>query len=230
LSAPAVTANANTISISAQTDYGTSFYTTDGSNPTSYRNNIGTRATATGTTKAYGGSFSVGSGTTVKAYNAASDWYDWDASRVVTLTVTEQDTSKLQAIYRLYCPVNGEHLYTTDYNEVQVLSTQHGWTYEGIGWYAPTSGTAVYRLYNPILRNHLYTTDTNEVNVLTSQYGWVKDNDGKPLFYSGGSTPIYRVYNAGLSGMHHMTTDYNEYLTLPLYDWEQEGIKLYAVK
>jgi hypothetical protein len=85
-------------------------------------------------------------------------------------------------------------------------------------------------LYNPILRNHLYTTDTNEVNVLTSQYGWVKDNDGKPLFYSGGSTPIYRVYNAGLSGMHHMTTDYNEYLTLPLYDWEQEGIKLYAVK
>lgn len=71
-----------------------------------------------------------------------------------------------------------------------VLSSKHGWKYEGIGWHAPTSGTPVYRLYNPVLANHLYTTDTNEVNVLTSRNGWVKDNNGNPMFYSGASCII----------------------------------------
>jgi GH25 family lysozyme M1 (1,4-beta-N-acetylmuramidase) len=136
----------------------------------------------------------------------------------------------VQTIYRLYCPVNGEHLYTTDYNEVKVLTGSYGWTYEGIGWYAPTTGTAVYRLYNPVLKNHLYTTDPNEVSVLTSQYGWQNDNNGNPVFYSGGAVPIYRLYNEGLSGMHLLTTDENEYITLPQYGWTQEGIKLYALK
>ena len=137
--------------------------------------------------------------------------------------------SKGVTIYRLYFPGNGEHLYTTDVNERNVLMTSNGWTYEGPAWTAPTSGTAVYRLYNPILKNHLYTTDTNEVNVLCAQYSWVKDNNGQPLFYSGGSKPIYRVYNEGLAGMHHLTTDLNEYTVLPSYGWKQEGISLYAV-
>ena len=77
-------------------------------------------------------------------------------------------------IYRLYNPVNGEHLYTTDANEKNVLSSKHGWKYEGIGWHAPTSGTPVYRLYNPVLANHLYTTDTNEYKTLP-QYGWKQE-------------------------------------------------------
>jgi hypothetical protein len=113
---------------------------------------------------------------------------------------------------------------------VTTLSGAYGWDYEGIAWYAPDSGTAVYRLYNPELRNHLYTTDTNEVQVLTASHGWQADNNGKPVFYSGGTVPIYRVYNEGLSGMHHLTSDYNEYITLPAYGWSQEGIKLYAIK
>jgi hypothetical protein len=145
-----------------------------------------------------------------------------------TPTTTPESTSV--PVYRLYCPVNGEHLYTLDYNEVTTLSGAYGWDYEGIAWYAPDSGTAVYRLYNPELRNHLYTTDTNEVQVLTASHGWQADNNGKPVFYSGGTVPIYRVYNEGLSGMHHLTSDYNEYITLPAYGWSQEGIKLYAIK
>lgn len=133
-------------------------------------------------------------------------------------------------IYRLYNPVNGEHLYTTDANEKNVLSSKHGWKYEGIGWHAPTSGTPVYRLYNPVLANHLYTTDTNEVNVLTSRNGWVKDNNGNPVFYSGGNVNILRVYNYGLKGMHHLTTDTNEYKTLPQYGWKQEGVAFKALR
>lgn len=135
-----------------------------------------------------------------------------------------------QPIYRLYCPVNGEHLYTTDANERDVLSTSYGWTYEGVGWNAPTSGEAVYRLYNSGLQNHLYTTDLNEGRTLTAidPENWHWDNNGQPVFYSGGTRPIYRLYNEGLQGMHHLTIDSNEYAVLPEYEWQQEGIKLYA--
>ena len=135
------------------------------------------------------------------------------------------------AIYRLYNPDNGEHLYTTDTNETNVLYHDYNWGYEGIAWYAPErSATPVYRLYNPVLCNHLYTTDLNEVNVLTTTTEWVKDNNGQPVFYSDGTIPIYRVYNRELQGMHHLTTDKNEYDTLPVYGWAQEGTSLYALK
>ncbi len=133
-------------------------------------------------------------------------------------------------VYRLYMPTNGEHLYTTDAHEKDVLYTQHKWGYEGIGWYTSSSGTPVYRLYNPGLRNHLYTTDTNEVETLCRYHGWQKDNNGRPVFYSSGNVPIYRLYNRGLKGMHHLTTDVNEYNTLPRHGWTQEGIKLYGVQ
>ncbi|HEL1982254.1 TPA: excalibur calcium-binding domain-containing protein [Streptococcus suis] len=131
-------------------------------------------------------------------------------------------------IYRLYNRQNGEHLYTTDANEKDVLYNQHGWGYEGIGWNAPNTGTPVYRLYNAGLQNHLYTSDTNEVAVLTSKHGWTSDNNGQPVFYSGGTVPIYRVYNFKLRGLHHWTTDLNEYNVLPSHGWSQEGVKFYA--
>lgn len=139
--------------------------------------------------------------------------------------------TKMVPVYRLYNPSNGEHLYTTDAHEKDVIYKTQGWGYEGIGWYAADgTGEPVYRLYNDNQKNHLYTTDTNEVNVLTSQYGWVADFDGKPLFYSSGDVPVYRVYNEAQSGMHHLTTDRHEYDTLPQYGWVQEGDKISAVK
>ena len=147
-----------------------------------------------------------------------------------TADVKAADTLNEIEVYRLYNPDNGEHLYTTDINERNVLYEKQGWGYEGIGWYAPTTGTPVYRLYNNVLCNHLYTTDTNEINVLTSMpdTAWTVDNNNQPLFYSGGDVSIYRVYNEGLQGMHHLTTDKNEYDILPTYGWAQEGVSLYA--
>ena len=139
--------------------------------------------------------------------------------------VTKADTAV--PIYRLYNVSTHEHLYTKDVNEQKVLSI-NGWQYEGIGWYAPNSGVSVYRLYNSTLKNHLYTTDTNEKNILIRS-GWSIDNGGNPVFYSGGSVPIYRTYNAGLSGVHLLTTDSNEYNTLGVQGWSKEGVKLYAV-
>lgn len=135
-------------------------------------------------------------------------------------------------IYRLYNRINGEHLYTADANEKEVLFRQHGWGYEGESWHAPDAGQGapVYRLYNPRLQNHLYTIDTNEVAVLTSKHGWKTDNGGRPVFYSGGNVAIYRVYNKALRGLHHLTTDTNEYNVLPSHGWRQEGIKLNAIR
>ena len=145
------------------------------------------------------------------------------------LVAENESTSGSVPIYRLYNPGLDKHLYTTDANEKKVLYEQHGWGYEGVGWYAPKSGKAVYRLYNPILKNHLYTTDTNEVKVLTSRHGWQSDNQGKAVFYSGGKISSYRLYNP-VSARHHWTTDTNEYKVLPRHGWSQEGVKFSAVQ
>ena len=139
-----------------------------------------------------------------------------------------EDSETVYAVFRLYAPSTGEHLYTSDPNEVDVLSTAYGWEFEGIGWFAPEDGVPVYRLFNAGLNNHLYTSDTNEVSVLTKYHGWELDNNGDPLFYSGGTVNIYRLYNENLNGMHLLSTDENEYNVLPSYGWEQEGAKLLA--
>ncbi len=137
------------------------------------------------------------------------------------------------AVYRLYNEQNGEHLFTTHLEEVATLAFgSHGpvedWKLEGIAWSAPKEGTPVYRLYNPNLTNHLYTSDLNEIRVLTTEQGWQMDFDGVPVFYSGGGIAIYRLYNEGLSGMHHFTTDANEYNVLPQYEWKQEQVTCYC--
>lgn len=146
-------------------------------------------------------------------------------------TAKAAETTDNTPIYRLYNPDNGEHLYTTDANERDTLYATYGWGYEGVAWYSANEGTPVYRLYNNVLCNHLYTTDLNEIRVLTSMdnTAWTVDNNNEPLFYSAGDVSIYRVYNEGLNGMHHLTTDRNEYDTLPTYGWTQEGVSLKAV-
>lgn len=146
------------------------------------------------------------------------------------LTAVEEKAVNPLAIYRLYNPSTGKHLYTTDENEKNVLYNQRGWGYEGVGWYSPSTGIPVYRIYNPVLQNHLYTQDEHEVRVLTSQHGWKSDNGGNPVFYSGGSVNVYRLYNRGLQGRHHWTTDINEYKVLPSHGWSQEDIKFKALK
>lgn len=127
-------------------------------------------------------------------------------------------------VYRLYLDKNKEHLYTTSPNEAKVLSTEHGWKYEGVAWFAPNEGDGIYRLYNPVLQNHHYTSDLNEIKVLTTKDVWKLDNNGKPLFYSGGTGKIYRLYYSGHNGVHHLTTDKKEYNTLKEYGWKQEGV------
>lgn len=150
-----------------------------------------------------------------------------NTSNTVNPNIPENNLAGIKYIYRLYLPRTGEHLYTSDYNEAQVLSTKQNWNYEGIGWNSKTAGEPVYRLFNASTGNHLYTKDQNEVKELTAKRGWTLDNNGQALFYSNGSKPIYRLYNEKYK-QHLLTTDYNEYTILPSQGWTQEGVALYA--
>lgn len=87
-----------------------------------------------------------------------------------------------EPVYRLYSPVSTKHLYTTDKNEISVLTSQHGWTLDFNGGPAFYSGGSIpiYRLYNSRSLNHLLTTDVNEYNVLPGA-GW---NQEGPAVYA----------------------------------------------
>ena len=127
------------------------------------------------------------------------------------------------AVYRAYNPYNGEHLYTTNYQEFKVI-TKNGWDDEGIAFMSESKekGQAVYRVYNPNSGLHHYTTNANEKNALVS-LGW---NDEGVAFYTSKNpkdTPVYRVYN-GNDGNHHYTMNANEALALISMGWKNEGI------
>ena len=127
------------------------------------------------------------------------------------------------AVYRAYNSSNGEHLYTTNYEEFKVI-TKNGWDDEGIAFMSELKekGQAVYRVYNPNNGLHHYTTDVNEKNALVS-LGW---NDEGVAFYTSKNpkdTPVYRVYNENDSN-HHYTMNANEALALISMGWKNEGI------
>lgn len=76
-------------------------------------------------------------------------------------------------VYRLYNHNTGEHFYTTSTTEKNI-DVSAGWTYEGLGWTAPTtSSTPVYRVYNLNAQSgaHNYTESGFEQNSLLSN-GW----------------------------------------------------------
>jgi hypothetical protein len=81
-------------------------------------------------------------------------------------------------LYRLYNTVTRQHHWTTDTNEVSVLSGQADWNYEGIvGYVVPEPTTApgvtpLYRLWDTGAL-HLWTTDLNEKTVLSTERGWI---------------------------------------------------------
>ena len=84
------------------------------------------------------------------------------------------DSVQATPFFRLYNPNTGNHHWTSDANEYNVLGSM-GWTQEGIDGYIfmsqVTDSIPLYRLYNPFSFSHLWTTDLNERNVLVGQ-GW----------------------------------------------------------
>ena len=81
----------------------------------------------------------------------------------------------VKPVYRVYNKANGDHVWTVDANEHDVLAAQADWNDEGVAFYTPTfTGTTnVVRLYKD--NRHLLSTDGNEQAVLSTQQGWTNE-------------------------------------------------------
>ena len=153
------------------------------------------------------------------------------ATGTVTVVAQSNEEEKITPVYRLYNPVNGEHIFTANTEEVETLYQFQGWGKEGIGWYSTSSGKPIYRLYSPKFNNHLYTSSRYEINNITENEGWVFDYERRPVMYSKGDVEIYRLYNPSLNDQHHLTTSAHEYdIAHRLWGWRQEGIAMNASK
>ena len=130
----------------------------------------------------------------------------------------------VQSVYRLYNKNTGEHFYTTSATEKNAIA-RAGWTYEGVGWRAPSySSSPVYRVYNPNVKggDHYYTSGKYEASQLVAK-GWHWDNNGKPVFYSATAdkNDVFVAYNPNAqSGAHNYTTSWNEEDNLLNNGWE----------
>lgn len=136
---------------------------------------------------------------------------------------------KSTALYRLYNPNNGEHLYTKNLNEVISL-TKSGWNYEGVNSQQPATGNAVYRLYNPNSGEHFYTTSVTERDSLVKA-GWKYE---QIAFYSDTAkhTAIYRLFNPNAKGKqisHFYTSSSAERDSLVKTGWKYEQISWYGL-
>ena len=143
---------------------------------------------------------------------------------------TSQDTIVYHLIYRLYNPNTGEHFYTQSAFERDTL-VKDGWNNEGTSWSSPNKGTAVYRVYNPNAKggDHYYTSSKYEADSLVKT-GWEWDNGAKPVFYSGGKTPVYVSFNpnATASGSHNYTSSSFEQQSLLKNGWKFGKVQFYG--
>jgi len=153
---------------------------------------------------------------------------------------------KADLMNRLYNPNSGEHFYTKDTNEKDVL-VGLGWQYEGIGWNAPKShkvaSNPVYRLYNPNAGDHHYTRNPEEKDTLVN-IGWKYEGIGWEDYTSAGNTfnvgfnitptpvKVLRQYNpnAKAAGAHNYTINEAENDFLVSVGWLDEGLAWYAMK
>ena len=132
-------------------------------------------------------------------------------------------------VHRMYNPNSGEHFYTANVGEKDILVTL-GWNYEGIAWYAPEKSDApVFRLYDSNAGDHHYTMNKDERDILIG-LGW---NDEGIGWYSEESkaVPLFRLFNpyALMAGAHHFTASEIERDILVKSGWVDEGIGWYGL-
>ena len=103
--------------------------------------------------------------------------------------------------YRMYNPNSGEHFYTKDPEEAELL-VQLGWIHESGSDFTVVSATEedavpVYRLYNPNCGGmHFYTSDVEEAKYLKS-IGWNYEGISHYVYKATSTkgTPQHRLYN-----------------------------------
>lgn len=122
--------------------------------------------------------------------------------------------SKTRAVYRLYNPNSGDHLYTTNVVEAKACQGA-GMEYEGIAWIYPETGDGIYRLVHNG-RHHLALKDEHDKLVAM---GW--KSEGLIARSGGEGRPIRRLYNPN-GGEHVFTTSDKEHDALTQAGWKCE--------
>lgn len=129
-------------------------------------------------------------------------------------------------MFRLYNPNTGDHHFTKNVIESDIL-IDAGWSFEGIGWYAPcSSGIPIHRLYNPNDGRHHFTAVDGEC-VYLAQLGWKYEGIAW-LSSTKEEVPVYRLYDEN-SGRHTFTANTNEMDNLVSNGWITEGIGWFGV-
>ncbi len=146
-----------------------------------------------------------------------------------TFKITKKETVTRVTMTRLYNKWSGEHLYTSNAEEIKDL-VGRSWKNEGTAWIAPSkSSTPVYRLYNPFSGDHHYTTSKKEYNDC-GEAGWKQEGIA---WYSDDAkgVPLYRGFNRFETvGTHHYTLDWSEMQTMVKNAWAYEGVAWYGLK
>ena len=162
-----------------------------------------------------------------------------DANGKKTWEINLADTAtndKAVVAYRLYDGNRGEHIYTYNATERDML-VKAGWKEEPsdikVLHVDAKTGVTVYRVYNPNNGGaHVYTTNPEEVKMLLAA-GW---EEGVAVFKTpaagtANTLPVYRVYNTGSkNGEHQFTTSAAEKDNLVNHGWKLEGTPWYSFK
>lgn len=155
----------------------------------------------------------------------------WEINLADTAT-----NDKAVVAYRLYDGNRGEHIYTYNANERDML-VKAGWKEElsdiKVLPVDAKTGVTVYRVYNPNNGGaHVFTTNPAEVKMLLDA-GW---EEGVAVFKTpaagtANTLPVYRVYNTGSkNGEHQFTTSAAEKDNLVNHGWKLEGTPWYSFK
>ena len=185
----------------------------------------GSAATAASTAT---GSLQVNAAGTYSVKVTATDADGLTATATASIDVTSAVENV--TMYRLYNKYTGEHFYTSNTVEREVL-IEVGWNDEGVAWTAPGSGDPVYRLFNPYADDHHFTMNEEEYEAL-QKLGWQAED---VAWYSAdkddeGAQPLYRLFNPFEETATHLyTADKNEYDVLETIGWSQEGIAWYGL-
>ncbi len=147
-----------------------------------------------------------------------------------TPTPTPTPSTETIQMYRMYNPNSGEHFYTGNEQEKDML-VKTGWNFEGEGFTAPkSSSTPMYRLYNENAGDHHYTSSKEERDHLIS-IGWKDEGIG---WYADDAKGVamYRLYNPNCigAGSHHYTSNAQEKAHLIRIGWKDEGVGFYACR
>lgn len=134
-------------------------------------------------------------------------------------------------VHRLLNPKNGDHVYSTDANEVNVL-VKSGYVDEGVLGVAPRGLADVYRLYNVDTGEHLLTDDYREATAVLKTADNLSDGTRHGWQYEGvafvaysddrGAVKIHRLNDP--KGYHILTSDENEVRALVKRGYEDEGV------